>query len=148
MTLWTDRLDKIKAGQAEKPTVVEILRLPAIVSWQTGQVVTKWEIDPDFFTTGDQVFGGYLGAIADQVMGHTTMTVLDGDKLFRTIQMNVTFYRPMRKGVLWITGRVTQKTREAIHVNVEFCDVDGTLMCGAAGIQIVFPITPESSSVM
>src|SRR3569833_1342963 len=136
MTLWTDRLDKIKAGQAEKPTVVEILRLPAIVSWQTGQVVTKWEIDPDFFTTGDQV------------MGHTTMTVLDGDKLFRTIQMNVTFYRPMRKGVLWITGRVTQKTREAIHVNVEFCDVDGTLMCGAAGIQIVFPITPESSSVM
>ena len=136
MTLWTDRLDKIKAGQAEKPTVVEILRLPAIVSWQTGQVVTKWEIDPDFFTTGDQV------------MGHTAMTVLDDDTLFRTVQMNVTFYRPMRKGVLWITGKVTQKTRQAIHVNVEFCDVDGTLMCAAAGIQIVFPMTSESSPVM
>jgi uncharacterized protein (TIGR00369 family) len=147
MTIWTDRLDKIKAGQANKPTVVEILRLPDIVSWQTGQVVTKWEIDPDFFTIGGQLFGGYLGALADQVMGHTAMTVLDDDTMFRTIQMNVTFYRPMRKGVLWITGKVTQKTRQAIHVNVDFCDVDGTLMCSVAGIQIVFPMAPESNPI-
>ncbi len=144
MTVWTDRLDKIKAGQATKPTVVEILRLPDIVSWQTGQVVTKWEIDQDFFTSGGQLFGGYLGALADQVMGHTSMTVLEDEKMFRTIQMNITFYQPMRKGVLWITGKVTHKSRQAIHVTVEFSDVDGTLMCSVAGIQIILPMRSEA----
>jgi uncharacterized protein (TIGR00369 family) len=145
MTIWTDRLDKIKAGQAIKPTVVEILRLPDIVSWQPGQVVTKWETDPDFFTVGDHLFGGYLGALADQVMAHTAMSVLEDENTFRTIQMNVTFFRPIREGVLWITGKVTQKTRQTIHVTVEFRDVDGTLMCSVSGIQIIFPMKPESN---
>lgn len=145
MTIWTDRLDEIKAGEAKKPRVVEILRLPDIVSWKHGQVVTKWEIDEDFFTIGGQLFGGYIGALADQVMGHTAMTVLENENMFRTIQMNVTFYRPMRKGVLWITGKVTRKTRQAIHVNVELCDVDGTLMCSVAGIQIIIPMKPDSN---
>jgi uncharacterized protein (TIGR00369 family) len=145
MTIWTDRLDQIKAGEAKKPRVVEILRLPDIVSWQTGQVVTKWEIDQDFHTIGGQLFGGYVTALADQVMGHTAMTVLEDENMFRTIQLNTTFYRPMRKGVVWITGKVRQKTRQAIHVNVDFCDVGGTLMASVAGIQIIFPMKPESN---
>src|SRR4051812_15181250 len=90
MTIWTDRLDSIKAGQAQEPRVVEILRLPDIVSWQTGQVVTKWEIDEDFFTYGGQLFGGYLSALADHVMGQTSMTLLADDEVVRTVQMNVT----------------------------------------------------------
>jgi uncharacterized protein (TIGR00369 family) len=145
MTIWTDRLDSIQAGQATKPTVVEILRLPDIVSWEPGQVVTKWETDEDFFTTGGQLFGGYLGALADQVMGHTAMSVLEDENAFRTAQMNVTFYRPVRNGVLWITGKVTCKTRQAIHVQVEFTDADGTPMCSVSGIQIVFPRSPRST---
>jgi uncharacterized protein (TIGR00369 family) len=147
MTIWTDRLNQIKAGEAKKPRVVEIMRLPDIVSWQTGQVVTKWEIDHDFHTIGGQLFGGYVTALADQVMGHTAMTVLEDENMFRTIQLNTTFYRPMRKGVLWITGKVRQKTRQAIHVNVDFCDVGGTLMASVAGIQIIFPMKPESNPI-
>lgn len=147
MTIWTDRLDQIKAGEAKKPPVVQIMRLPDIVSWQTGQVVTKWEIDQDFYTIGGQLFGGYVTALADQVMGHTAMTVLEDENMFRTIQMNTTFYRPMRKGVLWITGKVKQKTRQTIHVNVDFCDVGGELMASVAGIQIVFPMKPQSNPI-
>jgi uncharacterized protein (TIGR00369 family) len=142
MTIWTDRLDKIKAGQADKPRVVEILRLPDIVSWKPGQVVTKWETDRDFFAAGGHLFGGYIGALADQVMSHTAMSVLDDESMFRTTQMSVTFYHAVRDGVLWITGNVVQKTRQAIHVNVEFRDAEETLMCSATGIQIVFPMRP------
>lgn len=147
MTSWTDRLDRIKAGAAKKPPVVQILRLPDIVSWQTGQVVTKWEIDPDFHTIGGQLLCGYVTALADQVMGHTAMTVLDDEDMFRTIQMNTTFYRPMRNGVLWITGKVKQQTHQTIHVNVDFCDVGGDLMASVTGVQLVIPMTPEANSI-
>lgn len=145
MTIWTDRLDEIKAGAAKKPPVVQIMRLPDIVSWQTGQVVTKWEIDQDFYTIGGQLFGGYVTALADQVMGHTAMTVLDDGTMFRTVQMNTTFYRPMRKGVLWITGKVKHRTCQTIHVNVEFSDVGGDVMASVTGVQLVFPVNPAPS---
>jgi uncharacterized protein (TIGR00369 family) len=148
MTIWTERLDQIKAGQAVKPRVVEIMRLPDIVSWQTGQVVTKWEIDEEFFTTGGQLFGGYVTALADQVMGHTAMTVLEDETMFRTIQLNTTFYQPMRKGVLWITGKVKQQTRQTIHANVEFSDVSGELMASVTGIQIIFPMKRQPGPVI
>jgi uncharacterized protein (TIGR00369 family) len=143
MTTWTDRLDELKAGRTLGPTVAQILRLPGIVSWKSGQVVTKWEADEDFFTTDGRLFGGYLGALADHVVGHTAMTVLEEENTAHTIQLNVTFYEPVRKGVLWITGKVVQKTDQAIHVQVELCDVDGTLMCSVSGIQIVQPMKPE-----
>lgn len=143
MTIWTDRLDKIQAGQADKPRVVEIMRLPDIVSWRPGQVVTTWEVDPDFFAAGGHLFGGYVGALADQVMSHTAMSVLDDESAFRTTQLNVSFYRAVRGGVLWITGNVVHRTRQAIHVNVEFRDASEKLMYSATGIQIVFPLRPE-----
>ena len=146
MTIWTERLDLIKAGQAEKPPAVEI-RLPDIVSWRTGQVVAKWEIDEDFFPTGDRLSCGYVTTLADQVMGHTAMTVLDDETAFRTVQLNTTFYQPMEKGVLWITGKVKQKTRQAIHTNVDFCDVGGDLMASVTGIQVMVPMKERSETV-
>lgn len=146
MTIWTERLDLIKAGQAGNPPVVEI-RLPDIVSWRTGQVVTKWEIDEEFFADGVDFFGGYVTALADQVIGHTAMTVLDDETVFRTVQLNTTFYQPMRKGVLWITGKVKQKTRQAIHTNVDFCDVSGDLMASVTGIQVIVPMKQRSEQM-
>jgi acyl-coenzyme A thioesterase PaaI-like protein len=75
------------------------------------------------------------------------MTVLEDQNMFRTIQLNTTFYHPIRKGVLWITGKVKQKSCQAIHINVEFCDVSGTLMASVAGILIISPMNPESRSI-
>ena len=144
MTAWQERLDQIKAGQAVKPAVVEIFRLPDIVDWEPGLVRTKWVVDPDFFTIGGQLFGGYIGALADQVLGHTAMSVLDDDSIFRTVQMNLSFYLPIRTGTVWITGRVVHRSRQAIHVAIDFCDDDGTLMCAASGVQFIVPISTMS----
>jgi acyl-coenzyme A thioesterase PaaI-like protein len=146
MTIWTERLDLIKAGQAERPPAVEI-RLPDIVSWRTGQVVAKWEIDEELPTTDGGLSGGYVTALADQVMSHTAMTVLDDDTAFRTVQLNTAFYRPVGKGVLWITGKVKQKNRQAIHTNVDFCDVGGDLMASVTGIQVIVPMRQSSEAV-
>jgi uncharacterized protein (TIGR00369 family) len=137
MTVWQERLNRIQAGQQQKPTLVELMRLPDIVSWETGKVVTKWKVDPDFFTIGGQLFGGYIGALADQVLGHTTMTVLDDDKFFRTSELSITYYRPIREGVIWIKGEVAHLGRQLIHVNVDFRDESDNLLCAARGIQSI-----------
>jgi len=140
MTLWQERLDRIKAGVQEKPTVVELLRLPDIVSWEPGRVTTKWKVDSDFFS-GGQLFGGYLAALADQVLGHTAMTVLQDGTGFRTVDLSLAYYRPIRSGTIWINGRVAHASRHLIHIDVDFRDEDENLLCAARGVQSVIPMT-------
>lgn len=141
MTVWQERLDRIQAGVQDKPAVVELLRLPDIVSWEPGRVTTKWKVDPDFFTIGGQLFGGYVAALADQVLGHTAMTVLQDDTFFRTTSLSLTYYRPIREGIIWITGRVANSSRQLIHIDVDFRDTDENLLCVARGVQSVIPMT-------
>lgn len=146
VTLWQDRLDRIKAGLQEKPTVVELLRLPDIVSWEPGRVTTKWKVDPDFFAIGGQIFGGYIAALADQVLGHTTMTVLQDDAWFRTIDISLSYYRPIRSGTIWINGRVAHVSRQLIHVDVDFRDEDENLLCVARGVQSVVQMVGQAEN--
>ncbi|MGH3166272.1 MAG: PaaI family thioesterase [Trebonia sp.] len=141
MTVWQERLDRIQAGVQEKPAVVELLRLPDIVSWEPGRVTTKWKVDPDFFTAGGQLFGGYLAALADQVLGHTAMTALEDDTFFRTAELSLTYYRPIRTGIIWINGRVAHASRRLIHIDVDFRDENENLLCVARGVQSVIPVT-------
>ncbi|HEX6527259.1 MAG TPA: PaaI family thioesterase [Streptosporangiaceae bacterium] len=141
MTFWQERLDRIQAGLQEKPAVVEILRLPDILSWEPGRVTTKWKMDSDFFAIGGQLFGGYLAALADQVLGHTAMTILQDDTWFRTVALSLTYYRAIRKGTIWINGRVAHASRHMIHIDVDFRDEDENLLCVARGVQSVIPMT-------
>jgi uncharacterized protein (TIGR00369 family) len=146
VTLWQERLDRIQAGLQEKPAVVELLRLPDILSWEPGRVTTKWKVDSDFFTIGGQLFGGYLAALADQVLGHTAMTVLQDGTWFRTVDLSLTYYRPVRAGIIWINGRVAHASRQLIHIDVDFRDEDDNLLCVARGVQSVIPVTAPAEN--
>lgn len=120
--------------------MVELLRLPDIVSWEPGRVTTKWKVDADFFAIGGQLFGGYLAALADQVLGHTAMTVLPDDTWFRTVDLSLAYYRPIRSGTIWINGRAAHTSRQLIHIDVDFRDEAEDLLCAARGVQSVIPM--------
>ena len=137
-------LDQIKAGQAEKPEVVKILRLPDILSWEPGRITTQWEVDPDFYTTGGQLFGGYIGALADQVLGHTALTVLDDNCVFRTVQTSLSYYEPIRHGMIRIEGKVVRRGRQVIHATADFYDQRDRLLCSANCVQMIIPITSDA----
>jgi uncharacterized protein (TIGR00369 family) len=117
---WQERIAAIVAGTITKPKVVEILRTPGIEEWEPGKVQTSWNIDPDFFSLGGQLFGGYVAALADQVASHAAFTVLDDATWTRTASLALYFHSPMREGRLLIVGRVIAESRTAIHARVEF----------------------------
>ncbi len=137
MTWATERLDALKAGTASPPPVVETLRLGLLDDWGEGWVKKSWRPAPELATADGSLFGGYLAALADQVLAFAAMTVVPGDRLYRTVNQQVNFLKVGREGPLTIEARVVAKTRQLITVRAEFRREDGALIAEATAQQIV-----------
>lgn len=137
MTWATERLDSLKAGTAIPPPIIRTLKLGLIDDWGEGWVRKSWRPDPDLATADGALFGGYLAALADQVLAFATMTVVPHDRLFRTVNLQVNFLKVSRNEALGIEGRVVAQTRQLITTRAEFRRPDGVLIADASAQQIV-----------
>ncbi len=120
MTWATDRLDALKAGTATPPPIVQTLRLGLIDDWGEGWVRKSWRPAPELATADGSLFGGYLAALADQVLAFAAMTVVPHDRLYRTVNLQLNFLKVGRGGPLAIEARVVAQTRQLITARAEF----------------------------
>lgn len=139
MTWATDRLDALIAGAAEPPPVVAVLRLGLLEAWGEGWARKRWEPRPELMNGDGSMFGGYLAALADQMMAFAAMTVIEAPSAFRTTDLQIRFFKLGRAHPLLIEGRVVARSRQLISVEVEFRREDGELLAKATGQQFVTP---------
>ena len=137
MTWATERLDALKAGTATPPPIVETLKLGLLDDWGEGWVRKTWRPAPELATADGSLFGGYLAALADQALAFATMTVVPGDRLYRTVNLQLNFLKVARDGPLTIEARVVARTRQLITVRAEFRREDRALIADATAQQIV-----------
>lgn len=137
MTWATERLDALKAGTATPPPIVETLKLGLIDDWGEGWVRKSWSPSPELATADGSLFGGYLAALADQVLAFAAMTVVPGDRLYRTVNLQMNFLKVGRDGPLAIEAKVVARTRQLITARAEFRREDGALIAEATAQQIV-----------
>lgn len=142
MTWATERLDALKAGGAALPPIVRTLKLGAIDDWGEGWVRKRWAPEPELRTADGSLFGGYLAALADQVLAFAAMTVAPDDRGFRTINLQVNFLRIGREQPLWIEARVVAQTRQMITVRADFRRPDRALIAEATAQQLVMALAP------
>lgn len=143
-TTWARRrLDEIKAGTGDTPVLVETLQLGLLDDWAPGWVTKRWSPVAELLHGDGSKFGGYTAALADQVMSFAAMTVVPGDKAFRTINLSLQFFKLSHGETLVIEGHVVAQSKRIISVEVTFCHPDGTLVAKATGQQAVisFPGT-------
>lgn len=137
MTWATERLDALKAGTATPPPIVRTLRLGLIDDWGEGWVRKCWAPTAELATADGALFGGYLAALADQVLAFATMTVLPHDRLYRTVNLQVNFLKVGRSEPLAIEARIVAQTRQLITARADFRRPDGVLIADATAQQIV-----------
>ena len=145
MTWATDRLDALIAGEAAPPPVVATLRLGLVDAWGEGWARKRWEPHPEIMNGDGTMFGGYIAALADQMLAFAAMTVVEDACAYRTTDLQVRFFRLGRSQPLVIEGRVVARSKSLIHVEVELRREDGELVAKASGQQFVTPFPAQSS---
>jgi uncharacterized protein (TIGR00369 family) len=133
----TKRLDDLIADKVELPPVTQTLRLGTLNEWGAGWVKKHWTPSPEVMNVDGSLFGGYIAALADQVLAFATMTVVPGDKLFRTTNLAVTFTRIGKAHPLIIDAIVVAQTRQMITVRASFKREDGAVIAEATAQQIL-----------
>lgn len=137
MTWATERLEALKSAGATLPPIVRTLKLGALDDWGDGWILKSWSPDPELQTADGSLFGGYLAALADQVLSFAAMTVTPGDMHFRTINLQMNFMRVGRMHPLKIEARVVAQTRQLITARADFRRDDGELLAEATAQQLL-----------
>ncbi|KRA56794.1 thioesterase [Caulobacter sp. Root655] len=139
MTWATDRLDQIKGGDTPFPPVVQTLQLGGLDDWGEGWARKTWTPAPALLNSDGSLFGGYIAALADQILAFAAMTASPADAMFRTSNLKVDFIRVGKAEILALEGRVVARTRGMIHVEADFRRPDGELIARASAQQVVVP---------
>jgi uncharacterized protein (TIGR00369 family) len=139
MTWATERLDALVADNAEPPPVVKTLQLGLLDDWSEGRAVKRWTPTPDVLNGDGSMFGGYIAALADQMLAFAAMTVVPNGNAFRTINLSVQFFRVGRAHPLLIEAHVITQSKSMIAVEANFLREDGELIARASAQQMVIP---------
>lgn len=132
-----ERLDAIVAGTVDAPPVVGTLRMGLLDAWGEGWARKRWEPTPEVLNGDGSLFGGYVAALADQVLAFAAMTVTPDDAHFRTVNLQVQFFKVGRAQPLDIEARVVARTRQLISVEADFRRPDGDVIARASAQQVV-----------
>jgi len=142
MGFWTTILDQIVARSGSPPPFVRTMGLPPIDRWEQGRIWARWTVDPKVFHNAGAVFGGFLSALADHMLGLVSMTVLKDDEMISTSDLRVSYFRPVKDGVLEIAAEVIHRGRRRLEVEVQFRQ-DGKLAAKATATQVLVPMGGE-----
>lgn len=146
MTWAKERLEAISSGQGALPPIIEQLRLGRLDTWGEGWVRKTWTPHPSLDTADGSLFGGYVAALADQVLAFAAMTVVPDDRLYRTTQLQVSFLRIGRNAPLEIHAQVIAATRQMITVRASFTQAGDRLIAEASAQQILLPMPSADSA--
>jgi uncharacterized protein (TIGR00369 family) len=138
MPTWaTERLDALIRDDVVLPPVSRTLRLGALDSWGAGWVKKSWTPHPEVLNVDGSLFGGYIAALADQILTFAAMTTVPENTFFRTLNLSVSFVRVGKAEPLTIEAQVTSQTRQIIAVRAQFIRPDGQLIAEASAQQFL-----------
>ena len=79
------------------------------------------------------VHGGLLSELADATIGTAHSTAIEEDETFTSIDLRISFFRPVWRSVLTATARPIQQGRTITHYQCEITEENGKLVAMAAG---------------
>lgn len=136
MGFWQDLLTGYIDGTIAEPTPNIKLGMGTLDEWRPGYVAKTWPIDQELFH-GRALFGGYIAALADQVLGLAAMTVLEDGTYFGTTNMSITYLSPVTGGELFVEGEVIRQQSKSIYVEC-FFRVQNELVAKASATQVMY----------
>lgn len=110
-----------------------------------GETTVKFAALEGLFNPMGSVQGGMLAAMLDDAMGMLAMVKLAGRSIATTIDLNVQYLRPIRKGEITVKARIVSMGRTTIFMEAELFDNRQKLAARAITSLAIIRNTKESS---
>lgn len=99
----------------------------------TGVAVTRLSARAEHLNPHGTVHGAVMFALVDTAMGAATMSVLDGDDLCASIDVQLRFLRPVVGGDLVATAEVVHAGKRVVHLESRVRDGQDRVVALATG---------------
>jgi uncharacterized protein (TIGR00369 family) len=85
----------------------------------------------DWYNPQGTVQGGFIAAMLDDAMGPALFTALEPGQFAPTLELKVTFFRPVQAGVITAEGRVVHRTKRVAFLEGRLYTNEGELAASA-----------------
>src|SRR6478672_11771575 len=102
-------------GRAPLPNAAAALGLEVLdVDGGSGTIELAFTAIEDWTNPSGNILGGFVAAMLYDTVGPALLATVDADEFQSTLQLNVTFLRPVRPGRLVGRGRVVHRRGDIV----------------------------------
>jgi len=98
---------------------------------EAGTIEIAFHPDERMLNPQGSVQGGFVAAMLDDTMGPALVSMSGGTLMPRSIDLNVSFLRPVKPGRVIGRGRVVKAGQSVVFLEGELFDLDGNLLARA-----------------
>jgi uncharacterized protein (TIGR00369 family) len=113
-------------------------------SIKPGEATLSLEIRDDFMQNNGVVHGGVIASLIDTSMAFSIIPLLGKDEKTTTVDLTITYLRPLMSGTIKATAKVLREGGRIIVTSADVFDSTGTLASTALSTYLRF--IPSSSS--
>jgi uncharacterized protein (TIGR00369 family) len=120
-------------GRAPMPPAAATLGFEFIdADVETGTIELGFAAREEFTNPAGNVLGAFLAAMLYDTVGPALLATLEPDQFQSTLQLNVSFLRPVRPGRLTGRGRIVHRDGELVFLEACLVDADAAVIATAA----------------
>lgn len=121
-------------GRKPMPPSAEMLGWKVLeADREKGWIRTRFTTRPEFLNLLGMTHGGFVAAMLDETMGPALVCSLPARHFCPTIELKVSYHRPVRPGPVYGEGRVLQKGGTIGFVEARLHDSAGNLLASSSG---------------
>ena len=106
---------------------------------EPGRVSFEFQMTEQFLNPSGTVQGGFVTAMLDEAMGPAAISAIGPGFSVPTLELKVSFLRPVRPGRVVAEARVVHRGKSVVFTEATLTDDEGSLLATATGTARIVP---------
>jgi len=123
-------------GKVPPPPIAQLLGF-RITDYCEGCTTIEIDVDERLYNPMGTLHGGVYCDIADAAMGISFFTTLGPNETFTTIDLGMTFLRPVKRGKLVASSKILKRGKLLGYLECEITDAEGNMVAKASSTCMV-----------
>jgi uncharacterized protein (TIGR00369 family) len=121
-------LARLESGQGVAAGPIGRLLAMNFTTWKDGVCSAEIEVGPEFWNPVGVLHGSVTHALIDTTMGGAVVSALGTGKRQSTIELKVSYLRPVKEGRITAESRVTRQGKRIWFLDSQVTDESGELV--------------------